>query len=258
MRPGDLISFMLLGIGVLIVILFIFFILRKRKKLAIVLTIPLIISYCGYFIFFPTIQENTHAKRYQQLEAYLSTTYPEKHFVISPQHFEQGVNVGDFEVHHLDTPEIGVTLRVKKDGSVSQVATWTNSDYPTQQELWRNLQTNFLGDYALDKEIPEIKKIDTWIDGELTVFALTIDDKHSIAIFTYSNAGYSLLEVTEGERGEIVTAEYENYMFIYIDEHYAEDTATIHLKSGDTYSINVFEQKGQLIVNKNQKQGNIR
>ena len=208
MRPGELISFMGLGIVVFIVILFICFILRKRKKLAIALTIPLIIGYVSYFIFFPTIQENTHAKRYQQIEAYLSTTYPEKHFVISPQHFEQGVNVGDFQVHHLDTPEIGVTLRVKKDGSVSQVSTWTNSDYPTQQELWRNLQTNFLGDYALDKEIPEVKKIDTWIDGELTVFALTVDGKPSIAIFTYSNAGYSLIEVTEGERGEIVTAGY--------------------------------------------------
>ena len=252
MRPGDLISFMLLGIGVLIVILFICFILRKRKKLAVALTIPLIISYVSYFIFFPTIQENTHAKRYQQIKAYLSITYPEKHFVISPQHFEQGVNVGDFEVHHLDTPEIGVTLRVKKDGSVSQVATWTNSDYPTQQELWRNLQTIFLGNYSLDKEIPEIKKIDTWINGELTVFALTIDDKPSIAIFTYSHAGYGLIDVTEGKRGEIVTAEYENYLFSYIDEYYAEDSATIRSTSGDTYSINALEQKGKLIVNKNQ------
>ena len=251
MRPGELISFMGLGIGVFIVILFIFFILRKRKKLAIALTMLLIIGYVSYFIFFPTIQENTHAKRYQQLEAYLSTTYPEKHFVITPQHFEQGVNVGDFEVHHLDTPEIGVTLRIKKDGSVSQVSTWTNSNYPTQQELWRVPEINFLGDYALDKEIPEIKKIDTWIDGELTVFALTVDGNPSIAIFTYSNAGYSLIEVTEGARGEIVTAEFENYVFTYMDEHYAEDSAAIHSKSGDTYSINVLGQKGQLIVNKN-------
>ena len=239
MRPSEVISFMLLGIGILIVNLFIWFILRKRKKLAIALTIPLIIGYVSYFIFFPTIQENTHAKRYQQLEAYLSTTYSEKHFVITPQHFEQGVNVGDFEVHHLDTPEIGVTLRVKKDGSVSQVATWTNSDYPTQQELWRVLQTNFLGDYALDKAIPEIKKIDTWIDGEITVFALTIDDQPAIAIFTYSHAGYSLIDVTEGERGQLITTEYENYVFTYIDEHYAEDT----------YSINALEQKGRLIIN---------
>lgn len=228
MRPGDLISFILLGIGLLIVILFIFFILRKRKKLAIALTMPLLIGYVSYYMLFPTIQENTHAKRYQQLEAYLSTTYPERHFVITPQHFEQGVNVGDFEVHHLDTPEIGVTLRVKKDGSVSQVSTWTNSDYPTQQELWRVLQTNLLGDYALDKEIPEIKKIDTWIDGELTVFALTVDDQPAIAIFTYSNAGYSLIDVIEGTREQPVTAEYEHYVFTY----------------------NALEQKGRLIINK--------
>jgi len=227
-RPGELISFMGLGIVVFIVILFIFFILCKRKKLAIALTIPLIISYVSYFIFFPTIQENTHAKRHQQLEDYLSATYPDKHFTISPQHFEQGVNVGDFKVHHLDTPEIGVTLRVKKDGSVSQVSTWTNSDYLTQQELWRVLQTNLLGDYALDKEIPEIKKIDTWIDGELTVFALTVDDQPAIAIFTYSNAGYSLIDVIEGTREQPVTAEYEHYVFTY----------------------NALEQKGRLIVNK--------
>ena len=227
MRSGELISFMLLGVGVFTVILFIFFILRKRKKLAILLTIPLLIGYVSYYMFFPTIQENTHAKRYQQLEAYLSTTYPEKHFVVTPQHFEQGVNVGDFEVHHLETPEIGVTLRVKKDGSVSQVSTWTNSDYPAQQELWRNVQTIFLGDYTLDKEIPDIKHVDTWIDGELTVFALTIDDQPAIAIFTYSSAGYSLIDVTEGTREQPVIAEYENYVFTY----------------------NALEQKGRLIIN---------
>lgn len=226
MRPGEMISFILLGIGLLIVVLFIFFILRKRKKLAIALTIPLLIGYVSYYMFFPTIQENTHAKRYQQLEAYLSTTYPERHFVIMPQHFEQGVNVGDFEVHHLDTPEIGVTLRVKKDGSVSQVSTWTNSDYPTQRELWRNVQTIFLGDYTLDKEIPDIQHVDTWIDGELTVFALTIDDQPAITIFTYSPAGYSLIDIAEGERGHPITAEYENYVFTY----------------------NALEQKGRLII----------
>ena len=249
MRPGEMISFMLLGIIVFIIILSIFFILRKRKKLAVALTFPLIIGYFGYYIFFPTIQENTHEKRYQQLITYLNTTYPEKHLVIYPQHFESGVNVGEFQVHQLDTPEIGVTLRVQKDGSVSQLATWTNSTYPTQQELWRELQTNFLGNYTLDKEIPEIKKMDTWIDDELTVFALTIDGKPSIAIFTYSNAGYELIDIKEGKQGEIVTAEYEHYLFIYIDEHYAEDIATIHSKSGDTYLINALEQKGRLITN---------
>ena len=228
MRPGEMISFMLLGIGLLIVILFIFFILRKRKKLAVALTIPLLIGYVSYYMFFPTIQENTHAKRYQQLEAYLSTTYPEKHFVITPQHFEQGGNVGDFEVYHLDTPEIGVTLRVKKDGSVSQVSTWTNSDDSTQQELWQNVQTIFLGDYTLDNEIPDIKHVDTWIDGELTVFALAIYDQPAIAIFTYSPAGYSLIDVTEGTREHPVTAEYENYVFTY----------------------NALEQKGRLTINK--------
>ena len=248
MRPGEMISFMLLGIVVFIVILLIFVILRKRKKLAIALIIPLMLGYVAYYISFPNSQENTHTKRYQQLEDYLGITYPEKHFVVSPQQFESGVNVGEFQVHQLDTPEIGVTLRVQKDGSVSQLATWTNSTYPTQQELWRELQINFLGDYTLDKEIPEIKKMDTWIDGELTVFALTIDDKPSIAIFTYSNEGYELIEVKEGKQGEIVTAEYEHYLFIYIDEHYVEDTATIHSKSGDTYTVNVIEQKEQLVI----------
>lgn len=248
MKPGEMISFMLLGICVVFVILFICFIFRKWKKLSIALTLPLIIGYIGYFIFFPTIQENTHAKRYQQVEAYLSTTYPERHFAISPQHFEPGVYVGEFQVHHLDTPKIGVTLRVKKDGSVSQLSTWSNSDYPTQQELWQVLKSNFLGNYSLDKEIPEIKKVDTWIDGKLTVFALTINAKPSIAIFTYSNAGYGLIEVKEGEQGEVVTAEYENYLFVYMDDYYSEDTATIRSTSGDTYRVNAIEQKGELIV----------
>ena len=49
----------------------------------------------------------------------------------------------------------------------------------------------------------------------------------TLAIFTYSHAGYSLIDVTEGERGQLVTTEYENYVFTY----------------------NALEQKGRLTIN---------
>lgn len=38
------------------------------------------------------------------------------------------------------------------------------------------------------------------MDGELTAFALTIEDMPAIALFNYSKEGYGLLELREGER----------------------------------------------------------
>ncbi|WP_431027058.1 hypothetical protein [Lysinibacillus sp. LZ02] len=253
MSPGENIYFSLLGFGVLIVIMIIWLILRKRKKLVIVITIAFVMGYAGYYLYYPTLRVNTHAERYQQLEAYLEKTYPDKQLAISPKHYEPGYIVGEFQVNDSKIPSMGVTLRVDKDGQISQFATWSNTGYPpAQQELWREIAFYYGETYSLDKEIDEITKQDEWIDGELTVFALTINGAPSIAIFNYSHNSYSFLELKEGERGQFVSVELDGYLFIYIDEHYEGKDVTIHSKTGGSYTLNALEQKGQLIVkNKN-------
>lgn len=74
MDSGDSVHFFLIGFGVVIGIIIISFILRKRKKVAITLSMALLAGYVGYYAYFPTMQENTHAERYRLLEAYLSKT----------------------------------------------------------------------------------------------------------------------------------------------------------------------------------------
>ncbi len=83
----------------------------------------------------------------------------------------------------LITPTMGMTLHVGKEGQVTQVGTWSKNEYPTHQELWREIE--FI--YGKSKEISKITKQDEWKDGELTAFALTItiDDIPAIAIFNY-------------------------------------------------------------------------
>ncbi|MGE7021676.1 hypothetical protein [Solibacillus cecembensis] len=250
MNPAENIYFFLLGFGVLFAIIVICFIFQKRKKMAIVISIAFVIGFAGYYCYYPTIKMNTHAERFQQIQAYLEETYPDKQFAISPQHYEPGYIVGEFEINDMKTPSMGVTLRVNKDGNVSQIATLSNTEYPTQQELWREIEFYYGETYSLDKEMVELTNKDYWIDGELTAFALTINDVPSIAIFNYSTAGYSLLELKEGERGKFVAAELDGYLFIYIDDNYEGELVTIHTGAGNQYTLNALEQKGKLIVKK--------
>lgn len=102
-------------------------------------------------------------------------------------------------MNDIETPTIGVTLRVDKD-DVTEIGTWSDLEYPTQQELWREIHSYYESPYSLSKDLAKITKIDEWIYGELTAFALTIDDMPAIALFYYSKAGYGLLKLQEGKR----------------------------------------------------------
>lgn len=248
MNAGDNIYFFLIAIGVLTVISIVGFMLRKRKKAAIMVSLVLVACYIGYYAYFPTLQEQRHAERYQQLEAYLETTYPDKQLSISPKHYAAGERVGEFQVYDTKTPKMGVVLRVDQGGQVAQVATWTNGDVPMQQDVWQELVFSYGDVYSLDKEMPDITKEDMWFDGELSVFALMINGIPSIAIYHYSNEGYGLVELKEGNSGEFVTAEVDGRLFIYIDQHYPKEMITIHLASGASRTLQIPEQKGQLIV----------
>ncbi|MFF5996082.1 hypothetical protein AAGS61_15220 [Lysinibacillus sp. KU-BSD001] len=141
MSPGENIYFSLLGFGVLMAIMIIWLILRKRKKLVIGITSALIMGYASYYLYYPTLKVNTHAERYQQLEAYLEKTYPDKQLAISPQHYEPGYRVGEFRVNDSKTPSMGVSLRVDQHGQVSQFATWSNTSYPTQKSYGEKLHS---------------------------------------------------------------------------------------------------------------------
>ena len=250
MRPGELIIFLLAGAALLAVILISWVIFRKKKKWAIVLSAVLVVGYAGYYLYFPTLKVNTHAKRYEQVIQYLAENHPNQEFTVIPEHFEEGYRVGQFTVNDRQTSEIGVTLRVDKKGQVTQVGTWTKRDYPKQQELWQELELMFRESYTLDKEIAKVTKQDVRIDGELTVFALTIDDIPTIAIFTYSSGGYGLLDLQQGEREGFVLIEHDGNVFIYIDERYQEELITIHLENGEDYTLKTDQNKGRLIVEK--------
>ncbi|MBM6617176.1 hypothetical protein [Bacillus suaedaesalsae] len=248
MSPGENIYFFLIGVTVLIVIMFIWLIFRNRKKWGIVLTIVLVIGYVGYYVCYPTIKVNTHTKRYEQLIDYLTEKYPDKEFTILPKHYEEGHRVGQFDVNDIETPTIGVTFRIDEERQVTQIGTWSNREDPAQQELWREIEFIYGDPYSLDKEFAEIIKQDVWIDGELTAFALTIDDMPAIALFNYSSGGYGLLELRKGEHEGFVAIEEEGYVIIYIDERFQGEMVTIHLENGEEYTVNVDQHKDRLYV----------
>ncbi|MDV6377881.1 hypothetical protein ORD22_06345 [Sporosarcina sp. GW1-11] len=246
MNPGEAIYFFLLAVAVVVVILLLWLICRKRKKLAIVLTSLLVISYIGYYLYYPTLKINTHAERYGQLIDYLVENYPDKKLTISPEHYENGHSVGQFDVNDVETPTIGVTFDVSKEGQVKQIGTWSTDEYPTQQELWREVKSIVGDPYTLEAGIADITKEDEWID------ALTIDHQPAIALFSYSKEGYSLLKLQQGERGKFVVLEERNHLFVYVDERYKGETVTGKLDSGKAFTWDISERKGQLLVEKQQ------
>ncbi|GAB0169248.1 LPXTG cell wall anchor domain-containing protein [Lysinibacillus sp. CTST325] len=249
MTPAELIYFSVIALALLIIILLIAFIFRKRKKCVLAIIILLIISYISYIAYYPTLKIKTHAERYIQLETYLNQTYPNQQFSVTPEHFEPGYTVGQFSVHAMETPQIGVDLRVDKQGKVTQVSTWTKEEYPTQENLWKVIEFHLFEEYTLDKNIPFITKKDYWFNGDgLTVFALKVNDSPAIAVFTYSTAGYSLRHFVEGKAGEMISIETEDFVFAYMDEKYTGEAATITTKSGEQYVLNPDNQKMKLTV----------
>ncbi|MCM3742991.1 chloride channel protein [Sporosarcina luteola] len=248
MSPSDIISLFLIGVAVFIAILFVWFTFRKRPKPAIALIVILVTGYIGYILYYPTLKIKTHAKRYEQITDYLVENYPDKEFNISPKQYEAGYRVGEFNVNDIETPTIGVMFRVDDKAKATQISSWSSKDYPKQQELWREIEYSYGEPYTLDKDIADITKEDEWIKGVLTAFALTIDGMPAIALFNYSEEGYGLLDLQQGDRDGFVVIEEEGFIFIYADERYERETVTTILKNGNEITLNIAQQKGRLIV----------
>lgn len=247
-NPSEVISFFLIGMIILVIIFFVWILFRKRKKWAAAITMILVIGYVSYYFYYPVLKVNTHAKRYEQLTVYLTKNYPNRQFNIEPIHYEEGYRVGDFQVNDVKSPNIGVTLRVDDKGQVKQLGTWSKNEYRHNKSIF-----SFRKTYTLDKEIPKISKQDEWIDGELTVFALMMDDLPAIAIFQYYSSGdYKFLELQQGEQEGFVSLEKDDYLFIYIDERYRGEKVTIQKENGEEYSVNAVENKGRLFWLRNE------
>ncbi len=248
MNLGETITFLFIGLAVLLAVGIIWFLFRKQKKWAIGLTSLLVAGYVGYYVYYPYLQVSVHAEKYEQVSEYLETNYPDRRFTIIPEQYEVGDTVGVFNINDKETPDKGVTLHVDDNDKIQQISNWTDGRFPTQEELWRELEFPYGETYTLDKENVEITKQDDWIEGELTVFALTIDNMPAIVIYEYSTAGSGMLDLQVAENDLVIFAETEKHTFIYVDERYEGETAVIVLENGETISVDLAERKGKLFV----------
>ena len=246
MRPVDLVNLLLIGSAVLALCGIVWFFLRRKRKWAIILSGALLIAYASFAFYYPTLQINTHAKRYDQLMGYLADKYPEREFTVTPEHYE-GYYVGSFTVNDTETPTMGMEMAVNRSGDITEASYWSKLDSLPQQELWKELEFSYGFAYTLDKKIPEITKLDEWIDGGLTAFALSINDNPAIALYDYSDGGYSQLDLQEGEHAGYSLAEHGGRVFIHVDENFSGDTLTVQSTDGTEYTLDT-RQKGRLIV----------
>lgn len=249
MRGDEVLLFLYISIGIFVVIILSNFLFRRSRKIVITITLVLVVGFIGFYYYFPTLKEKQHEARFEILTEYLKENYPNQTFDIEPEHYEDGYIVGDFRVNDQETAEIGVTLRVMKDGGVKQVSTWSKVGQLEQRKIYQTLAYSFEDDYSLDKNIPKVEKVDEWIEGELTVFLVMLEDVPAITIFDYSPTSYSLLHVEKAESKSVIYVEEADYVFIYVDEEYPFNEIDVSLSAGD-YTFDVQDRKGRLIVEK--------
>ncbi|WP_404408092.1 hypothetical protein [Jeotgalibacillus malaysiensis] len=245
MNPAEVINFMIATVIIFLMIVLTWMIFKRKRTIALSISSLLIIGLTAGYFYYPTYKEQTHAKRYSKLMTFLEETYPEGNFSVRPEVYEEGVTVGRFDVAHTDTMYLGVTMQVDHDGQVSQTSTWTDGSTPEQEELWRELLFFHGSEYTLDKELPELKKVDQYFNGELTVFAVDINDTPAIAVYEYDQGNYGLLAFAEGIKDEYVQIEFEGQLFIYVNEAFKESKIDL-LNSSEL--LNISNQKGKLIV----------
>lgn len=246
MNLSETITFFFIGLAVLLTIGIVWVLFRNRKKWAMVLTCLLVVGYVGYFAYYPYLQVSIHAEKYDQVSEYLKTNYPNRTFTVIPEQYKAGDTVGVFYINDKETPDIGVILHVDDNDEIEQIGNWTDGAFPTQQELWQELEFSYGKTYTLDSDNIEIKKQDEWIEGELTVFALIIDKMPAIAIYEYSKAGYGLLDLQVAEDDLVISAEVDGQVFIYVDERYKGKMADVLLENGETVSVDATAYKGNL------------
>lgn len=247
MMPGDLIGFLFIGACMLVVIVIVALIFRKRKKVTLVISTLLIISYSIYFFAFPSIQQYKHKKSYAELSEYLQQQYPTQQFTVVPEEYELGIAAGDFYINDVRTPNRGVTMRVKDNKQVVQIATWSNP-VEKQQDVWQELLLHYNEIYQLGQSIDKIQKLAYYEDGRFTVFGLKVDEKLAIAVFDYFEGGYSLELMEEFAYADVVHLSHNDQLLVFVTDDNTASTLEIMLENGEQRSLDVMPKQAQILV----------
>lgn len=121
MKPVDFLFLITVATILFIVVAVTLIILRKRKKASRIFVVIILVGYGIFFALYPSIRSTMHAQRYDQLEQYLQNTYPNEQFTIEFREYKKVIQFGDFDVSNKNTPNKGVTYRVKKGGEIIQL-----------------------------------------------------------------------------------------------------------------------------------------
>lgn len=246
MMPGDLIGFLFIGACMLVVIVIVALVFRKRKKIALIISVLLLIGYGIYFFAFPSIQASKHQKSYVVLSDYLQKQYPTQQFDVIPEEYEVGIAAGDFYINDVRTPNRGVSLRVNNN-EVVQIATWSNP-VEKQEDVWQDLLLHYKEIYQLGQPIDQIQKLAYYEDGRFTVFGLKVDENLAIAVYDYFEGGYGLERIEEFSKGDVVHLIHNDQLLVFVTSENAAATIEIPLENGEKRLLDVTPNEAQLLV----------
>lgn len=247
MNAGELLTYLSIGLLVLVLMLIIGILLRRRKKAVLIIISLIAIVYIGLYFYDPVYKAKTHQQNYEQMVHYLKMQDPAHLYEVSPKIYEAGVYVGEFTVHRQGNPNFGSLFQVSREGEVFEKGSWYDIPHPTgEEELWEHLIFSFYEGFQ--KELPQIVKKDQWLEGEEAVFALTVDNKPALASFHYDQASLSQQPTEIAEDKDFVVLEKAQKLFVYASETLVEEELSLLLENGETLNVDVAGKKGRLIV----------
>lgn len=217
MRPGDNIYFFILGNIALVIFIISLIIFRKRMRIAIYILIIMAVALTSYYLYYPTIKVNTHAKDYETLKTYLADNYPDETYIVTPETLDEGAFVGQFYVSQKDYPGFGLILQVRND-EIEHFGWYQPEGPKTKDELWKQLYT--MQSPTLDKPLQKVSKLDQYEDEQYIVIAATVGKQLALGVFTYSSGAISTVKMVEGPSDELIEVTVDNKTYTYIPTDY--------------------------------------
>lgn len=243
--PGEILSYIVIGAFLLVLIIVLTVFMRKRKVLLYPLILIIVGTYVTYYFMYPTIITNKHEKAYADLQIFLKENYSEYSFKIESNFDISTKYAGTFTLTREDFPYYTVGVRATGKGRFKE-SLWTPQTVPENRaDLWQALKGYELS-LNLGTKLNTVEKLDNWSNSEFTAFAVMLNNKPAIAV--YSNYPVYLYQLIPGEADGMLKVLHEDYTFIYIGEQHEDDILEITAANGSTHFYDTTVEKGKLIV----------
>ncbi len=216
MGPVELLLMMFFGSILVFMLAIVWFIFRKKKKIALTVTILSVFAFILFFTLRPTYIKKEHAERYEILVDYLHEHYPKYEFDISPKVLEDGYIPYEYCVVANGYKYRNEFYQVERDGTVKFISYSTES-YGRKEELdYLLLNTIYEKPFEYIERKVELEELARYENDSFLLRLMNVEGEQ--VLYNYLKIdGLFFLEQSKGsmENGyiemDVSPKHYENY-----------------------------------------------